>query len=225
VTASRIVVTHLTRMNEGNVCIAGYDEASGAERRPVLSGYQRISRTLLSTATGLVVLGSVLEFDDLTRRPSPPEVEDVVFEPSGMRLVGYKTPREIWTHISRVAKQSLDEVFGPDLQATSNTHYLPLRKGVASLGYVIPSAQVELETSFGKVKASVEIAREQRWLAVTDLRLYKADNSPDVTAMATLNLNLRRGAVLAVGVGRAMWSSNIGTQVHWVQVNSLHAMP
>ena len=82
----QIIITDLTRMQEGRVCIAGYAE-NGECIRPVLPP-PGIHESMLKKNGILQVFPlSVTEFDLTRHIPDPPHTEDYEFNPKSMRFV------------------------------------------------------------------------------------------------------------------------------------------
>lgn len=105
----RIVVSHLTRMRSGNICVAGHevmeqDEGQASNVlakhvRPVM-GSGQIGWHMLQTFQ----LGSIVDLAVVQPRGYPPEVEDVVFSPQNCRQSGSVTPVDFWNMLQSTAR-------------------------------------------------------------------------------------------------------------------------
>ena len=89
----RIIVTDLTRMREGHICVAGIDLTTGERARPV---GERLGAALLRTNGGPFDVGAIVELGPCRPAGSAPEVEDVLFEPSQCIHRGYVPPVEFY---------------------------------------------------------------------------------------------------------------------------------
>ena len=81
-----LVITDLTRMQEGRVCIAGYDK-DGNGIRPELPPPGIHDRTLYSQGRPTVFPFAVVEYDLLQPRPHPPHTEDYRYDPTSVRYI------------------------------------------------------------------------------------------------------------------------------------------
>ena len=71
----KIVVTHLTRMQRGTVCVAGLDVETGRHVRPVQPMGVLQSR-LTTPRGGPFDMATIVDLGVTRPVPSPPEVED-----------------------------------------------------------------------------------------------------------------------------------------------------
>lgn len=81
-----IVITDLTRMQEGRVCVAGYDD-EGHCIRPVLPPPGIHERTLVARGKPIVFPFAVVEYDFTQPTPQPPHTEDYRYDPASVRFV------------------------------------------------------------------------------------------------------------------------------------------
>src|SRR3972149_5871079 len=83
-----LVITDVTRMREGRVCVAGYDE-DGNCIRPVLPppGIQETS--LYVQERPLIFPFAVVEYDLTQVLPHPPHTEDHRYDPAPVRFSGH----------------------------------------------------------------------------------------------------------------------------------------
>ena len=81
-----LVITDLTRMQEGRVCIAGYDH-DGNCIRPVLPPPGIHEHTLYAQGQPSVFPFAVVEYDLTHPQPQPPHTEDHRYDPTSVRFV------------------------------------------------------------------------------------------------------------------------------------------
>jgi hypothetical protein len=221
-----LVVTHLTRMHDDHVCLAGLDRTTGRHIRPVTGA--RIARSYLDRPGGTVQIGSILRFTAMTPMPSPPEVEDHLFREVDSDVIGQVTDRELWTMLEAAESSDLTTIFGPSFHRSGHTWALDERTGLASLGVIRAherhGPQID---AYGKVRmALLGDDGELLSIPVTDLRLFRADDgTPDRSGVVELKRQVDRAHVLlSVGVGRA-WAPDGEKRRHWLQVNNIHVEP
>jgi hypothetical protein len=85
-----IVITDLTRMQEGRVCVAGYDE-HGQCIRPVLPPPGIQESTLYNDGRPIIFPFAVVEYELTHAQPQPPHTEDYRYNPMSVRLIESKT--------------------------------------------------------------------------------------------------------------------------------------
>ncbi len=73
----RLVITDLTRMQQGHVCICGYDKAHACIRPILLSGIPE--KSLVKDGKPVIFPFALVEFDFLSPRPEPPHTEDFFY--------------------------------------------------------------------------------------------------------------------------------------------------
>jgi len=217
----RLVVTHLTRMKGGHVCVAGQDVRGGASVRPVLQG-QRLPRSALSAEGGPYGIGGIVELSGARPCGRAPEVEDYAYVHA--QRVGSLDATRFWQALARVARPSLQAIFGPEMEPQGRTAALPLGKGAASLGVLAPRSRPVLTFFDDHPRLSFRDEMGPLDVALTDVRLVQADHAAlDPRAVETLRKLLAAGeCLLCVGVGRP-WAREEGEPPrHWLQVNNVH---
>ena len=227
----QIVITHLTRMKYPYICVAGIDEEE-EHWRPVLAGsgggHRQLKRTLLRSKGGHFGLGEVVGLGDVQPRPAPPEVEDVVFEPSGMTAVKTLDPVDFLLKIDRLASASLRQIFGPELKRLSRTAAaVPKGRGEVSLGVLrLSDASLQVKTEYEKQVLRFDFADPdpdfgELSLKVTDLRLWESDHKTPATDAVDRIKHHLDGCYIAVGLTRAREVSYYPGPRHWLQVNNI----
>ena len=220
-----IIVTHLTRMHDDHVCLAGLDAATGRHIRPVTGS--RIPRSYLDRPSGRIQIGSRLRFSVMTPVPTPPEVEDHLFREADSDVGLRATDAELWAALESVEMSNLAAVFGPNLHRIGHTWALDEGTGTASLGVVrARERHGPVIDAYGKVRmAFLGDDGELLNIPVTDLRLFRADGKPDAVEVSGMRREVDRNPVLlSVGVGRA-WAPDGEIRRHWLQVNNIHVKP
>lgn len=217
-----MVVTHLTRMRSGHICIAGLDTTTNQHVRPVLG--RAIERTFLTQDSGEIGIGSILQFARMISTPNPPEVEDCLFRVDDCTLIGVASDADLRSRLSGCAAIELAEIFGPLFHRQGRTWALPEGQGAASLG-VLRGATLDAPRldGYGNLRMKVDDGTGTATVAVTDLRLFEEDGvTPDRRAILNTARDMRkRDVMLSVGVGRA-WGPDGEPRVHWLQINNIH---
>ncbi|MFN8633384.1 MAG: hypothetical protein U0893_05975 [Chloroflexota bacterium] len=229
----RIVVSHLTRMQRGQVCVAGLDVETGQHVRPVLP-MGTIQSRMTAVRGGPFDMATIVDLGLTRPVPSPPEVEDVEFTTWHARAERLVDAELFWEMLTVKSRDSLADIFGSELRAigrgVSRRAVTDLGTGIASLGVLRPRRQPELFLSSkpdGRevVRLRLSDGALSLDLSVTDLRLHADDGArPDVQRVREVAERLGRGVPVLVGVGltRPFAARPDETPVHWLQVNNLH---
>jgi hypothetical protein len=219
-----IVVSHLTRMQPGYICVAGVCPATGQHIRPVLPG--RLTRTFLRSNGGPFDIGSIASLGKTTLKGAPPEVEDHAFEPAGAAHMEYMDPGDFWGVLEEVALPSLRDIFGEDLSANGSGCTVDLARGSASLGCLRPPEHPRIEINGrDRIRLHLRDGEFDADLSVTDLRLYEADQrTPRRATVRDIEARLRAGVdvLLSLGLARPWQKPGDSAPRHWLQVNNIH---
>lgn len=221
--AMRIVVSHLTRMQPGYICVAGIEPESGAHIRPTQRG--RLPRALLRSEGGPFDIGGLVDLSDVEPVGVAPEIEDHAFHHWAARYLETLTPDAFWKLNQQVAQITLGAIFGPDLEVTGRSLSLAPGQGRASLGCLIPTRQPRLALQGASLRMLVTDGVTDLSLPVTDLRFYESDHKTiRLRAVANISQRLAAGAraILAVGVSRPFQKDDDSQPRHWLQVNNIH---
>jgi hypothetical protein len=217
----RILITDLTRMAQGYICVAGIDVETGRRVRPVIG--ERLPANLVSTRGGPFDVRRVVDLGGCRPEGVPPEVEDVRFDPATAKHVQTITGAAFFSRLQTVAMDGL-AAFGPSLVPMGNNgRATPERVGLRSL--VITWAKVPFRvyvSSRGTLR--VRLADDLD-LSVTDIRLYQDDfQTPDPVKVRWLNGQLARGGevYLSYGLSRPFRRSADDRPHHWLQLNNIH---
>ena len=221
----RILVNHLTRMQPGYFCAAGIDLETETHVRPVLRR-GRLTTDLLSTNDGPFDIGSFLDLGPMTNVGHAPELEDRRFDPAGVRWLRDDGADDYWEALQRVARESLEEIFGHELELWDESGTVDVGEGKASLGCLRPEEQPWLYVDHrGTVRLVLDYLMPSVDLSVTDLRLYEGDGrTPRRDLVQSLQKRLEAGVetVLSVGLTRPWQKRGDDAERHWLQLNNIH---
>lgn len=222
----QIIVTHLTRMSAGKICVAGIDVATGSNIRPV-NRHKPLTTDFLARHGGPFDLTRRLDLGPTKPRPDLPHVEDHVFDLAAVRALGRITGSEFWRQLRTRTHASLSDIFGPDFRQLGKERCgVELGGGCVSLGYFSPPAPPVLHINKeGKLRALLRDAQFVTDASVTDLRLCQDDHqTPDPDKVEKLNARLQESAeiILSVGLCRPYAKDWSQKPVSYLQVNNLH---
>lgn len=223
----RLVVSHLTRMTHGHICVAGIDLTSGEHIRPKRRTHLPLD--LAGSRGGPFALGAVLDLRRLRNVGRRPEMEDREFSQEHLTVKDPLPPAFFWRVLTRQAETSLLGIFGPELRRERRTWVLATERGFASLGCLAPAEIRRLWiTEYGRVRITLVTDEGECTLPVTDLRLY--DYTPetdyqvraDVVAWLAEQLRQPGHVLLSVGLSRPFAREHDEDALHWLQVNNIH---
>jgi hypothetical protein len=218
-----LVVTHLTRMQPGYVCVAGIEPASNRQIRPV-TPHARLPQSVCARFGGPFDLGYRLDLGETTPVGAPPETEDRAFDPLAVRHTDVCDPDTFWALLQNSAVATLRAAFGPDLQPTGHTCAVDRGRGVASLATVRPRVRVLHLNDQGALRMRLADGELSVDLPVTDLRFYEDDFS---TVRHWLVEYVREAVqdgwdmMLSVGLTRPWTRPGDDQPRHWLQVNNV----
>ena len=205
--------------------MAGVDVNTPRHIRPVLRR-GRLTIDLLSTGGGPFNIGSVVDLGPATYAGRAPELEDYRFDPSSTRWLFDDDPDDYWNALDGVAQESLEEIFGPELELWDESGTVDVGEGSASLGCLKPEKQPWLYVDHrGTVRLVLDYLMPSVDLSVNDLRLYERDGRiprRDLVASVEGRLKSGVGAILSVGLTRPWQKRGDTAERHWLQVNNIH---
>lgn len=137
-----LIITDVTRMQEGRVCIAGYDEGGNCIR-PVLPPPGIHESTLYLHGYLIVFPFAVVEYDILHPRSQPPHTEDYQYDPKSVRLVGRLTEGQKQALLGKTLFKSLSEIFEVPIH-TDIGYYVMDGQGPRSLGTIQPRQVIKV---------------------------------------------------------------------------------
>ena len=130
----QIVITDLTRMYRGNVCIAGYDKDRIAVR-PVLPPPGISESSLFYDDKPIIFPFAVVEFDFTQANPQPPHTEDYRYDPNSIRFIRIVLNRK--TVLEWSLFESVGAIFEQPIQSGPGYYVLDCQ-GPRSLGTIQP---------------------------------------------------------------------------------------
>ncbi len=228
-----LVVTDLTRMQHGHVCIAGYDTHKTCIRlvRPPPDGIPESS--IIQNQQATVFPFAVIEADVLDNQPDPPHVEDHLYAPESLRFIRRADEVKKEKVLSWSLHKTLHELFGQPI-LESPGHYVLAGQGAHSLGTILTNAIKCVEYKEGPEGAwdyRITFKDAEHWynLKITDLTwhyycdLLRADGREPADIAAELTATVRRLKVyLRIGLSRG-WKKYPGRC--FLQVNGILTFP
>ncbi len=221
------IVTHLTRMEFPNICVAGVDSQTLENVRLVVPYPQVFTCSMLAQKGGPFDLGARLDVGEVLPRPQPPETEDRQIVLRKVRQLGYLSQESFWRLVVGKSQDGIHAIFGASLEKTYQTYSSLAGQGNISLGFLKPRYAVKLWVREFEDRTKIVLLCQDEGvrlqLPVTDVRLHtRAAGYPvDKRAVYEMNRQLESAlsVVLSVGLTRA-WSGR-----HWLQVNNIHCAP
>ncbi len=217
----RMLVTDLTRMREGTICVAGIDPDTGKRVRPV--GTASLPAALLNGRDGPFDVGRIIDLGSAYPAPSPPEIEDVRVNIYACRHAGSVTMRAFVEALRAAAVCGLD-AFGPALVAAGRSG-LATAEGTGACSLAIVRWEGPLDVSITPRNQLRADLGDGRIIAVTDARLYQPDlMTPHAGRVRWLQQQITSGEdlFLAFGLSRAFSQRPGEPKRHWLQLNNLH---
>jgi len=229
----QLVITDLTRMQRGRVCVAGYDK-DGQCIRPVRPPPGIGEDTLRRQGQPAVFPFAVVEYDLLEHRPQPPHTEDWLYDPAAVRFVR----RIADANRARVFEWSLFDTVSAIFEQpilSDPGHYVMDGRGPRSLGTIRPQAIL---------KAVYEPGPEGTWdyrlsfvdgetalyrLKIVDLTWHyycdsrrEADHTPAQIAAELTDVLKSSAVYLRLGLSRG-WAKF--PQRCYLQITAIHTIP
>lgn len=229
---TNLVITDLTRMQQGRVCIAGYDQRQRPVR-PVLPPPGIPKDALFVDEQPIIYPFALVAFDLQEPDPQPPHTEDVRFMPDSPRLVREIQSRE--TILSWSLFPGVAAVFGQPV-LTGPGHYVLDCQGERSLGTIQPEEIKEVtyapgdETDAWDYRISFTNSLKHTYrLKITDLtwqyfcHSLRSETHDPARIAAELTQTLRQRRVyLRIGLSRG-WKKF--PQRCFLQVNGVYTFP
>ena len=229
----QLVITDLTRMQRGRVCVAGYDK-DGQCIRPVLPPPGISEQSLIADGKPVVFPFAVVEYDLLEHLPRPPHTEDHRYDPTAVRFVRRIADQNrarvfewsLFDNVSAIFEQPIQEDPG---------FYVRDGRGPRSLGTIRPQAIL---------KAVYEPGPEGTWdyrlsfvdgetalyrLKIVDLTWHyycdsrRGSDHPPAQIAAELTTVLKSSTVfLRIGLSRG-WAKF--PERCYLQITAIHTIP
>ncbi len=228
-----IVITEVTRMQEGRVCIAGYDQ-QGHCLRPVLPPPGIHESTLYAGPRPIIFPSAKVEFEFTQPTPQPPHTEDIRYEPASVRLIE-RQPEDRWHKmLQATVSPGVAAIFEQPI-LTDLGYYIMDGQGPRSLGTIKPVRitqvihELSLENKWQYRLRFEDGAGAAFRLTVTDLawRYYCDRQRAQGTAPAQIAADLLRAlqtseVYLRVGLARG-WDKFPGRC--FIQLTGIHTFP
>lgn len=219
-----IVISHLTRMQPGYICVAGIDLETTNHIRPI-PNRGHLARHLLRKYGGIFEIGAIVDLGKTANIGRAPEWEDRKFAIQNLRYIRRCKPEEFWELLVNTSNDRFKSLFGNDLQQTHTGCTMALGCGAASLGHL----KFGRIRHFGlnewkKVRTQISDTELQPCLSVTDIRLYEPDQTtPRHQVLNLFSSRLENASVIvAVGLTRPWRKDSNTVECHWLQVNNIH---
>lgn len=223
-----ITINHLTRMRPPYICAAGLQNDVAV--RAVVAG--QLHKRWLRSNGGPFAVGAVVDLGVVKHVGEAPEHEDYRFDPFVARSTGLADARTFWKCLERVAKPSVDLIFGNDLIKRGRwSCAVNPGCGVASLGcwtvYGRPTISIRgldpRPTRSGLRLAVTDPVLGKLDLGITDVRFFEDDFiTVNETVLDNVQQRIDRGVRLILSVGLTRATVPPDNPVHWLQVNNLH---
>lgn len=232
---TQIVVTDLTRMQEGRVCVAGYDE-QGRCVRPVLPPPGILECSLYLDGQAVIFPFAVVTYNFVQHSPHPPHTEDILYDPSAVLGCGAVSGGERRALLCRSLSPSVASIFEQPLCVEDGHPYVAADSGPRSLGTVLISRSPQVlfqSDASGMIKPRLlfeDGAGAPYQLAVTDLTwryyadfLQRTEKLPGNAVAVRLQAALQGAEVfLRIGLARG-WSAH--SDRCYLQVTGVHTFP
>lgn len=221
---SELIITDITSLGAGKVCIAGELSARVARLAPPNPTESWV------TSMGGLSPGSVIGVRwHASRGIDRPHVEDGAWEPTSSKAVRVLTETELVERLRRHSFRSVREAFGDPwfVGKSGNAAFRP-STGSRSLA-TVQATRVALSASFGKPKVRFR-DRDDEWTAVPfqDLEVRKhfgACARCETRGEQLLREEFEGGpAILRVGLAR-VWRAQDQEPACWLQVNHIFLTP
>lgn len=229
----RLAITDVTRMYEGRVCVAGYDE-NGICIRPVLPPPGTFEDSLYVRGHAIVFPFALVQYELVKHLPQPPHTEDHVYDPRYVRLIRRLDETERRSLLQRTLFAGVDAIFEAPIVSGEGL-YIVRGQGVRSLGTIQPRRicqAVHQQSPDGRWKHRlhfVDPKGSNYWLTVTDLawRYYfdrqRSEGRPPRQISAHLTSTLAKREVF-VRIGLARGWERFPDRCH-LQVTGIYTFP
>jgi hypothetical protein len=208
---TRLIVTDLTRMYQGRVCIAGYDDNYRCIR-PILPPPGIAESLLVQDHKPAVYPFALIELDLLRPKPQPPHTEDQYFDPDSIRHIQPVQDRRAVLKFSQFP--GVEEIFEQPVQHGPGFYVLECQ-GARSLGTIRPRNIHEVKYAQGSdgtwdYRLDFDDAKNNHYrLKITDLTwqyycrsLRGEDQDPEKIALELTEKIKKSDVYLRIGLAR-----------------------
>ncbi len=227
----RLLITEITRMSPGYICVAGIDLDTGERVRPVMPGGGQIPLAYVVSYRGPVRIARVFSVAQPWYVGIEPEIEDYEIDLGRCQVEKDLDYQRFLDVLRRNATPDWQTAFGDELvrSALANGwNALRTAEGCGDCSLVLAT----LQPGEFRVEATDRGLRAL-WprlgfnFSVTDLRLYQlgADNRWEVREerLTVLQSLIRaQPVIVAFGLTRPWAREGDPQRYHWLQVNAIH---
>jgi hypothetical protein len=220
-----VVITHLTRMKPGFICVAGIDPQTNRQIRPVLG--RCFTRDYLRHNGGPFEIGAEVDLGPTIYVGRAPAIEDHQISPANLRYLRRLKRDEFWSLLRQTSQPDLLSIFGPELQHQPRDHSATTAEnhGTATLGHLRSQRRPTLMTNFlGRPRVTLLEQSTESTISLTDFRFCRSDHrTPRLRLLESVKARLRTTPfILAVGLTRPYQKSPKDPVRHWLQLNNIH---
>ena len=226
-----LVITDLTRMQQGHVCICGYDKEHTCIRPILQHGISE--KSLVKDGMPFVFPFALVEFDFLSPRPEPPHTEDYFFISCSPALIQRVTnPQKVldWSVF-----ETVEDIFEQPVLTDTGFSVMDCQ-GPRSVGTIRPKNIHKVSYDKGLEKGAWDFrlnfndnSDNYYRLKITDLTWHYFSNSlrgqfpdPDALAKEMTRLLHDRDVYLRIGLSRG-WKEY--PDRCFLQLNSIYTFP
>ncbi|HVA90880.1 MAG TPA: hypothetical protein VNL71_13675 [Chloroflexota bacterium] len=228
------MITDVTRMRQGRVCIAGYD-ADLRCVRPVLPPPRILEAALRVGKRGVICPAAEVEFNFGRTVSDPPHTEDIFYSPNSVRLLR-RLPEARWHDVLMATMSpTVEALFGQPILSGPG-HYVWRGQGERSIGTVVPQFVREViyrqrDDGTWDYRLGFEDGKGTPYrLAITDLAWRKVCDhlrangraSQDISHRSADSLR-RRTVFLRIGLARGGLDSF--PEHCFLQITGIHTFP
>jgi hypothetical protein len=226
-----LVITDLTRMYGGHVCVAGYAHNGQAVR---LASPRLHEVDIAADGKPIAFPTAVVACDFFENLPDPPHTEDFSFDPYSLRLVRRLEGRAWQATLDRLLFDNVGDIFEQPIR-DDHGHSIADGVGVRSIGTIQPQGISKATYSagpdgtWGYRLGFYDQAGQFYQLKITDLTwsaycdsLRAPDREPKDIALSLTQLLKSRRVYLRIGLSRK-WAKFPGRC--YLQVNGIYTFP
>jgi len=230
----RLIITDLSSMGEGGICIVGIDREDNVIRPVIPYGGVKEDYILDKTGKPIITPFAEIEFKFIRPLPKPPHTEDWELDTNYRPgLIGHLSEEEMKGFLERISDRSVREIFGAVIH---EGRYTNPGEGNRSLGVIKAVKVLDVNYSMKEVGeygyriTFSDMSGEVYNLPVTDcafrrycdmLRIREGRSTGDIGSELQQRLN-RSGVFLRVGLTRPF------AKMHnrcYLQVSGIHTFP
>jgi hypothetical protein len=226
-----LVITDLTRMSAGHVCVAGYSHAGQAIR---LDWPPVLEHDLFRAGRPIAFPAALVECALIKRQPKPPHTEDFMYDPASLRFVRRLDDSDWQAVLDRSRFDNVQSLFDQPIREDFG-HYIADGAGPRSIGSLQPLSIAQASYSPGtdgtwdyRLSFSDQTGQFYR-LKITDLTWHAYCDSlratgcvPIEIANQVTRLLKSRPVYLRLGLSRK-WSKF--PDRCYLQINGIYTFP